>query len=433
MLEAIIGRLKRDKHGLSNVIVVMLSLILIVIIVANVVLWSYQMSQFDWERTQENIEILHVTRIAGWLSGWNYRKSHIIQNASGAGTGYQVKITVHYGTGTDGGEHVYLNENCRTDFGDVRFTDDDGVTLLDYWMQEYTSGDQAIFWVKIADNLDHSSATVYVYYGNPSATSTSNGTSTFEFFDDFDDGVIDSSKWTDVTNAGESGGTFRGNGGNQRTWARTHLTFSSNIEARFRMRGESTNDFDSGIRVGNLYFISDRGTGNPRIGTWWVYPSGSADDVLTWHRYRVTVLSSYQEFYDITADKGVTSSFSYTPGYLYLIGDSDNGARDTFYDWIFVRKYTSPEPSHGVWGSEEVDIGSVSGLFIELRNKGSMTVHLVSVWVNNSTFHKQYDVNFFINSGDTSYLIVPSTSLPNNYYMVKVISERGNIKVYIVE
>lgn len=50
MLEAIIKRLKHDRRGISNVIGVMLSLILVVVIVANVVLWSYQMNQFDWER-----------------------------------------------------------------------------------------------------------------------------------------------------------------------------------------------------------------------------------------------------------------------------------------------------------------------------------------------------------------------------------------------
>lgn len=60
MLEDIIRHLKREKRGVSNVIVVMLSLILVVIIVANVILWSYQMSQFDWERTQERIEITDV-------------------------------------------------------------------------------------------------------------------------------------------------------------------------------------------------------------------------------------------------------------------------------------------------------------------------------------------------------------------------------------
>jgi hypothetical protein len=53
---------KKEKRGVSNVIVVMLSLVLIVIIVSNVVLWSYEMNQFDLERMQENVKVVNVTR-----------------------------------------------------------------------------------------------------------------------------------------------------------------------------------------------------------------------------------------------------------------------------------------------------------------------------------------------------------------------------------
>jgi hypothetical protein len=63
MLEAIIRRLRHDRRGISNVIVVMLSLILIVIIVGNVVLWSYQMNQLDWERMEEDIGIINAERV----------------------------------------------------------------------------------------------------------------------------------------------------------------------------------------------------------------------------------------------------------------------------------------------------------------------------------------------------------------------------------
>ncbi|MCW4045317.1 MAG: hypothetical protein NWE94_07370, partial [Candidatus Bathyarchaeota archaeon] len=69
----------------------------------------------------------------GWLSGWAYRKSHVIGSAVGAGVNYQIRVQVNYGSGTDGGENVYLAGKCRVDFGDVRFTADDGSTLLDYW------------------------------------------------------------------------------------------------------------------------------------------------------------------------------------------------------------------------------------------------------------------------------------------------------------
>ncbi len=62
MLVATTKRLRNNKRGVSNVIVVMLSLVLIVIIVSNVVLWSYQMNQADWERLQEKISLVKVER-----------------------------------------------------------------------------------------------------------------------------------------------------------------------------------------------------------------------------------------------------------------------------------------------------------------------------------------------------------------------------------
>lgn len=35
----------------------MLSLVILVVITSNVILWSYQMNQLDWEKMQENIKI----------------------------------------------------------------------------------------------------------------------------------------------------------------------------------------------------------------------------------------------------------------------------------------------------------------------------------------------------------------------------------------
>jgi hypothetical protein len=120
-----------------------------------------------------------------WYSNaWHYRKSHTINAASGAGSGYQIKINVHSNSGTDNGADVYLNGKCKADFGDIRFVASDQTTLLPYWI-ESISGNVAIVWVKILDNLDSSATTIYLYYGNSGASTTSNGGSTFAFFDDF--------------------------------------------------------------------------------------------------------------------------------------------------------------------------------------------------------------------------------------------------------
>ena len=131
----------------------------------------------------------------GWLIGWVYRKSHVINSAAGTGTNYQVQITAHYGDGTDSDDDVYCNGHCKTDFGDIRFTSSDGSTLLDYWMQEKTDGDRAVFWVEIAEDLSSENRTIYINYGNDSATTLSNGEDTFIFFDDFLGTALDATKW----------------------------------------------------------------------------------------------------------------------------------------------------------------------------------------------------------------------------------------------
>ncbi|PMB75331.1 MAG: hypothetical protein C0193_00920 [Candidatus Bathyarchaeota archaeon] len=74
------------RKGVSNVIVVMLSLILIVLIVSNVVLWSYQMNQFDLERIQESIKIANVTRVtrSSWFTA--QKEYNIIAGSRLSGT-----------------------------------------------------------------------------------------------------------------------------------------------------------------------------------------------------------------------------------------------------------------------------------------------------------------------------------------------------------
>lgn len=134
-----------------------------------------------------NFAFTGIPRTSYWLPGWTYRKSHVINPSTGAGTNYQVQIIVHYGSGTDSGCDVYLNGHCRTDFGDVRFTGSDAVTQLSYWMENKTDDVNAVFWVKITDDLSLNPVTIYIYYGNDAITTTSDGTATFPImFDSFD-------------------------------------------------------------------------------------------------------------------------------------------------------------------------------------------------------------------------------------------------------
>lgn len=64
------------------------------------------------------------------------------------------------------------------------------------------------------------------------------------------------------------------------------------------------------------------------------------------------------------------------------------------------------------------------------KNDGSVTSHVVSLWVINSTIHSHYDVDYFINSGMSASFFNAVVGLPKGQYMVKTITERGNIAVF---
>lgn len=128
---------------------------------------------------------------AGWLSGWQYRRAITITNsASTSLTDYQVKITIDTASLISAGK-------MRSDGGDIRFTSSDGTTLLSYWIESGINTASTVIWVKVPSIPASSSTTIYIYYGNPSATSQSSGANTFIFFDDFN--TLNTTKWDTIT------------------------------------------------------------------------------------------------------------------------------------------------------------------------------------------------------------------------------------------
>jgi len=314
-----------------------------------------------------------------WLTGWMYRKSHVINPASGAGTNYQVRIKAHYGSGTDSGEDVYLNGKCRTDFGDVRFTKSDGTTLLDYWMESKTDSDNAVFWVEVADDLSTNAVTIYIYYGKSDATTISNGFNTFLLFDDFDDNQL--TNWSTSIPRGtitetEQKLVFNSNGQETDWWGGTTeyapIAYKSMPSGSWRAKVTvscypTNNDrwaagMISYLNRDNVYFlgrknepttpfiffekiVNDVGTGNIATASY----SNNVDIKLEIARIGTTEYF----YYDGTLLRQQTEEF--TPSYIGLFLKDWYTGFDLVakFDNFYVRKYVSPEPSHGSWGSEE--------------------------------------------------------------------------------
>jgi len=75
----------------------------------------------------------------------------------------------------------------------------------------------------------------------------------------------------------------------------------------------------------------------------------------------------------------------------------------------------------------------IDGTRFTFKNEGSVTLHMVSLWIINSTLHQHYDMDVIVNSAETYSYIRADISLPSGSNTVKVVTERGNKAVYSVE
>ena len=312
------------------------------------------------------------------LTQWTYKRSHSITSGTEL-TDYQVKIRVYRTEGTSTGDTVYLGSKCLADYGDIRFVASDDTTELSYWM-ETNAGTYADFWVKVPSIINDSS--IYIYYGNSSATTTSNGDATFEFFDDFNDGIY-TDKWQDggISSYGttiiESDGTIKLTGSTYSYWACLKLKeplSTNNYALRYKVKlstygasytGLKTNTNSislSSILVGpNAYW--NRTSYGPKRALIKSSSSTSSDlDLNTstpidinWHilelyRNSTTLYATYDDA--STLSNTDTSYTSFTD--ISILGTSrspyDLGTSE--YDWILARKYVDIEPIHNEWSDE---------------------------------------------------------------------------------
>lgn len=227
-----ISRILHNRKGLSNVIVVMLSLVILVIIVENVVLWSYQLNQFDIERMQENLKITNVASINGYsqwfptqnefivdsgsrlsgtylatqsvdgsyesfsesnvqtlgLSWWNtdyaYRKGVTITNnaISVLSANYTLSVTVDTASLISSGKLMPNGNDLR-----IAYNSGTSWVELDREVDNINSPSTQI-WFKIQAPISANSSdnSYYIYYGNPNAGSPpANESNVYLWFDDF--------------------------------------------------------------------------------------------------------------------------------------------------------------------------------------------------------------------------------------------------------
>jgi hypothetical protein len=277
-------------------------------------------------------------------------------------------VTVHYGSGSDNMGDVYCNGKCRPDFGDIRFTDGDGTTVLSYWMESKIDSDIAVFWVKMASDLNSENRVLYLYYGNENVTTTGSGDNTFLFFDDFADTNVDINKWVIVgsPSVSQSMCTINTSEGiyTKSTFGPYNVAFRANVKTAaavnnavcsfgFGSNGTELQGSAAQFYVTNpvdYYFIRGVNQVNPQTWSSVNFDTPQNSNYRTWDIGWAIGQTSFR----IDNSETRTLASNIPSSSLPIMFFSRATYTSTQYvDWVLVRQYVNPEPIHGSWGTEE--------------------------------------------------------------------------------
>ncbi|MBU0976146.1 DUF2341 domain-containing protein, partial [Patescibacteria group bacterium] len=340
-------------------------------------------SEIDWEQgTLTDLEIsgsgnpaflqLQGDGGVGWFdTDWKFRKQVTVTNSGTVQTNYQVRLDIEYDT------------SMQSDFDDLRFANDSGEEL-DYWLQSRIDSDSAVAWVEIDTLAGSGDTTIYMYYGNETAASGSNGEEVFLLFDDFESGIIDDDKWTlvDQVPPGEiyiangklmfarlSNDTWNKTVYADNTFPRSDISFEMDYQwminnASYDALMIGWHDNTAGTSYTNLvYAYYNHGSGSASSVLQSIYEDGSSRGSPTGHYWTVTtdydvrvrMRETGGAYYDYSTDSGETWTTAYTssystesnvrPGWAFYSGTHE-------FDNVRVRKWMTSEPT-SFTGTEE--------------------------------------------------------------------------------
>jgi hypothetical protein len=442
-------RLRNDRRGVSNIIVIVLSLVIVLAIVSNIVLWNYEMNQMDWEKMKEEVSITNVEQVTH--SSW---------------FGAQSEYTINTGSLTDGayndtqaidGSYESFIEadvggSSNTTLVDAESFEGDwppsGWSVTSNWAKESNYAYDGTF----SADFDGSVAEPSGYLTSPSMDCLDADAIYVDFWwqdralgnDDFMLEYYDGNAWNNYQDLNQ---LDSGNGWHHYTEAFTDSQyFVSNFQIRWWAKS-----FRSGITAcvdvvtvkksvsENIYSLDLNGAFSINLST---YPLGDIQTVEIQLGYRAddSAENWYLKAYNWTASAYSDSGFNSTAGHTPSTGWEDYAVNLTDVWQSYVHNNGTINVKFVDQGADSdqtsVDIDflgvrvKLDGTQFTFENDGGLTVHLISLWIINSTDHQRYDISVFVNSAETKTYLRYDISLPTGSYTVKVITERGNTAVY---
>lgn len=324
-----------------------------------------------------------------WLLGYTRRKSKVVENLPTGIPDYQMKLTIYKnGLGPDSPTAVYLGGNARDDFNDLRFTRPDGSTYLSYWIESLVSGNYAIVWINVPTDINPTH--IYIYYDNPSeTTSLSNESSiwtTYNYSSQFSGtqgsngwyyyqrtrGAAPGTGWTAMNwDPVSYGGFWRGVGAwPLGLWSGQEHPYRS-IDAVILWQSNTNQN----LRISGYAYRGDSGGNgiNNRI----IKRNLSTNAESTLWTYTFPGIGGGTQNFNIETTKMSNESIDF---YTDSLGD-DGYDTQIFIPTVKTRRYASPEPTFGV-STEELNITATDMNLDKTSCIGPCTVNVYVQWYN---------------------------------------------------
>lgn len=382
---------------------------------------------------------------AAWFDeSFAYRQRVDITNSGGTNlTDFQVAITLNTASLISAGK-------MQSDCDDIRVTDVNG-KVLPHWIETGTNACNTTItaiWTKVP-SIPTSGATVYLYYGNPSATNTQNGDKVFEFFDDFSGSSLNTTKWpTTVGSPTVSSGVLvlDGTGSSNRDIVLGSYIVGTGYAVNFRHQSSVAGNIS---RFGIADAINDSWHGGPddaifqKYSNNYLYTDTHNNNSNTenqretydtnYHVYQVRYLStsSVKFFADSNNWEHTTNVPDSTSLKVWIQGETGT----VNVDWVFVRKTAVTEPTVSSPTNEEKAQGPVAWWkFDECQgttaydssgngNNGTITIGATgaqtsagtcstsgTAWGNGASGKYNSSLNF---DGSDDYVNIPNNSILN--------------------
>lgn len=354
------------------------------------------------------------------LTDFKFRKSATITHPDGGLSNYQIKISVHRTSGIDSSNNVYLNYKCKADFSDIRFTNEYEIEIP-YWIESIES-ETAIIWINV-DEIN-TSTIIYIYYNNNDAITTSDGYTTFDFFEDFStdisnnwitDGNVSTS--TNLCNIINTGYIIS----NESFPINKSLKFSANFKSINKSWIGFVNTTDgiypyAKIEYNSVWFDnpSDGGASTyyASAGT-----STTSPSVFTnaYNVFEIKRNATNTQYY--LNDTLFATHELYNPVNLKILAQVYTGTQTLNLKWVLITSITSIEPTITSWSSElNLDIPlRISIIPTSGEHPLSATYNTtIKGTLNNFTLNYG-DGKYYANDSATSFATTHTYNTPGTY------------------